>query len=232
MIARLTLLHALRLATIALLTLNSYALADPSKSVQSVEIQVAVTDRPLKLPDVPTGSRSLAGVLTSEELERLLKSIPDPATGFFRFPVVYTRSEREAKIQITQQIRYATEYREGNPPVPAKFTNSEVGAILEVTPTLRSGSAEIDLKIHLRISQLTGYQDLEGNKVEFPSVGLDKLIGPIPDEFPFDETVQPIIATREVTTSALLYDGSTVALGGGSMTVLITAKIVKDKATE
>jgi len=36
----------------------------------------------------------------------------------------------------------------------------------------------------------------------------------LPAEFPVDETVQPILSTREVTTHVTVYSGSSVLLGG------------------
>lgn len=220
--------------------------AAESGAVPAVEIQVTILEATSlvpaqfqpSLPQMPAGMMSLCGVFTEEQLALILKDThAAKGTESFALPALFTRSERKAKLQMTQEVRYATEYEEGTPPKPLKFESKDVGIVFEATPKVGDDRYTIDLELHLRLIRLTGYQPLGGAPINFPQTGFKETIAALPKEFPLDETVQPIFSSQELTTSATIYSGSSIVLGGvkvqrtdgvRELLVIISAKLVPE----
>lgn len=212
-----------------------FAEKDESASVQSVEIQTTFIEsaqplfqqegsslafgNPYETP-LPEGFLSLSGVLTREQLDASLKEFKESKdVEILSLPPLFARSERRAKLLMTQEVRYATEYelgkKDGDPPTPTRFDTREVGITLEALPTVGPDGYTIDLELSPRLTRLIGYQAPGGQPVYFKKgSSLKEWFTALPAEFPVDETVQPILSSHEVTTHVTVYSGSSVLLGG------------------
>jgi len=223
----------------------AFAEKDKSASAQSVEIQTifiesaeplfSQEDPPLVSRNpydssLPEGVLSLSGVLTREQLDTSLKKLKESKdVEILSPPPLFARSERRAKLLMTQEVRYATEYelgkKDGDPPTPTRFDTREVGLTLEALPTVGPDGYTIDLELIPRLTRLIGYQAPGGQPVYFKKgSSLKEWFTALPAEFPVDETVQPILSTREVTTHVTVYSGSSVLLGGMKSKDQLTGK--------
>jgi hypothetical protein len=215
--------------------------ATPS-SVPSVEVRVTVLNSSFlpedslilnnvnpPTPQDPAAANilSMAGVFTAEQLKVVQDSLADVSSEFTTFPPAITRSGRQAKVQVTQQVRHATDYQIGTPPTPTQFDTKDVGFILEAIPKVASDGYTIELEVRVHVLTVSGYQALGGEPVLFSKAS--GFTTALPDDFPLDESVQPIFSKREVTTNATIYDGSTIVLTNqqDKLSILITAEIVK-----
>ena len=148
---------------------------------------------------------SISSILTNPELTFVLHALEQKGgTDLLSAPRVTTRSGVNAQIQVVEEIRYPTEYEEQSvesqidtgfrAPIPTAFETREVGVILNVTPTVGPDGYTIDLTLVPEVAELAGWIDY----------------GP-PDRYPI---LQPIFSSRNVTTSIVLWDNQTIAMGG------------------
>ena len=173
------------------------------------------------------GIATIASVLTNPELSVVIQALSvHGGTDLLSAPRVTTRSGVNAQIQVVKEIIYPTEFETtqpqfndtGNvttPPVvtPGSFETRETGVILNVTPTVGPDGYTIDLTLVPEVSELVDWIQY-GSTIALAS-----------GSFTFN-IPQPIFASRNVTTSIVIWDGQTVVMGGLIREELIR---VKDK---
>jgi len=154
---------------------------------------------------MPGALFSISSILTNPELTFVLHALSQKGgTDLLSAPRVTTRSGVNAQIQVVEEIRYPTEYEEQSvesqidtgfrAPIPTAFETREVGVILNVTPTVGPDGYTIDLTLVPEVAELSGWIDY----------------GP-PGRYPI---LQPVFSSRNVTTSIVLWDNQTIAMGG------------------
>lgn len=156
---------------------------------------------------------SLSGILTNPELNVVLHALErSGGADLLSAPRITTKSGSPAQIQVVKEILYPTEFEQQDigavsiagvgvtdailrrPPIPSQFEKRGIGVILNATPTVGPDGYTIDLTLVPEVSELVSWVNY----------------GP-PGEYPI---YQPIFASRNVTTSIVLWDGHTVAMGG------------------
>lgn len=124
-----------------------------------------------------------------------------------------TRSGVNAQVQAVSEVIYPTEFRTPvvtNPaetvavplPVPDVFDTREVGAILNITPTVGPDNRTIDVVMAPEITAPPEWRTVS-------VTGTDGDGRPLLLEVP-----QPVFHSRNITTSIVLRDGETAVLGG------------------
>jgi len=167
---------------------------------------------------------SLSSVLTNPELQMVLHAINQKGSmDLLSAPRITTLSGVNAQIEVVREIIYPTEFEieqsqfnQGGggvaggvqgpvtPPAvtPGAFETRETGVILNVTPTVAPDNYTINLALIPEIAELVDW-------IQYGStVGL-------PDGSSFVFNIpQPIFASRNVTTSMVVWDGHSVVMGG------------------
>ncbi|MGD9611918.1 MAG: hypothetical protein AB7V22_03365 [Kiritimatiellia bacterium] len=124
-----------------------------------------------------------------------------------------TRSGVNAQVQSVSEVIYPTEFRTpditnsadsaaSRLPVPDVFDTREVGAILNVTPTVAPDNRTIDVVLAPEITALPEWRTLAVAGTD--ADGRKRLL----------EVPQPVFHSRNITTSIVLQDGETAVLGG------------------
>ncbi|OQW96277.1 MAG: hypothetical protein BWK77_05525 [Verrucomicrobia bacterium A1] len=161
---------------------------------------------------------SLSSILTNPELTLILHALEQKGgTDLLSSPRVTTRSGVNAQIKIVQEIIYPTEFesqsvgdltagRDNNatglvidpyrsrPPIPGSFETREIGVILNATPTVGPDGYTIDLTLVPEVAEFVRW-------IDYGAANLYPIL-------------QPVFASRNVTTSIVLWDGQTVVMGG------------------
>lgn len=161
---------------------------------------------------------SLSSILTNPELTMILHALEQKGgTDLLSSPRVTTRSGVNAQIKIVQEIIYPTEFESqsvgdllagtalastgmaldpyrSRPPIPGSFETREIGVILNATPTVGPDGYTIDLTLVPEVAEFVRWIDYGAA-----------------DLYPI---LQPVFASRNVTTSIVLWDGQTVVMGG------------------
>jgi general secretion pathway protein D len=180
------------------------------------------------------GILSFASVLTNPEVKVIIQALSQHGgTDLLSAPRVTTRSGVNAQIQVVREIIYPTEFEVSEPTIaastvstgtgasgglvtpptvtPGSFETRETGVILNVTPTVGPDGYTIDLTMVPEVAELVDWIQY-GSTV---SAGGQTFQYNIP---------QPVFASRNVTTSIVIWDGQTVVMGG-----LIREDLVKVK---
>ncbi len=171
---------------------------------------------------------SLSSILTNPELTVILHALEQRGgIDLLSSPRVTTRSGVNAQIKIVEELIYPTEYEQQSvgdlgtgfgtiispitgaplspyayrPPIPGSFETREIGVILNVTPTVGPDGYTIDLTLVPEVAEFVRW-------IDYGPAGLYPIL-------------QPVFASRNVTTSIVLWDGQTVVMGG----------LIRDQAT-
>ena len=123
-----------------------------------------------------------------------------------------TRSGVCASAEAVDEIIYPIEYRVSQPPegaaaggeilYPESFETREVGAQLQIVPTVGPARTLIDLTVTMEVCASRDWQELTAT-------------ARTPSNDKFQTTVrQPVFTSRNLSTSLLARDGATVVLGG------------------
>jgi len=166
---------------------------------------------------------SLRGVLTNPEVQFVLHAIEQNGNSdLLSAPRVTTLNGVNAIIEVVEEIIYPTEFDvtendieiqggggdDGDQPVfipptviPGGFETREVGVILNVTPTVSADNYTINLVMLPEIAELVDWIQY-GTQV------------PIGDQVFIVNMPQPVFASRNITTSMIVWDGHTVVMGG------------------
>jgi len=146
-------------------------------------------------------------VLTNPELQMIIHAIDQNGNSdLLSAPRVTTVNGTPASIEVVEEIIYPTEFTvetvevdagggTGNvifipPPTvtPGAFETRSVGVLLNVTPTVAADNYTINLALRPEIAEL----------VDWFTVSMP----------------QPVFASRNVSTSMIVWDGHTVVMGG------------------
>jgi len=158
---------------------------------------------------------SFSSVLTNPEMTVVLHALSvSGGSDLLSAPRITTRSGIAASIEVVQEIIYPTEFEAqtaelilgsgGNNAInvdqgagivifPETFETREVGVILNVTPTVGPDKYTIDLTLAPEVAELVDW-------IQY---------GTPPFNIP-----QPIFASRNATTSIVIWDGQTIVMGG------------------
>lgn len=175
---------------------------------------------------------SMRGVLTNPELQMIIHAIDQKGSSdLLSAPRVTTVNGTPASIEVVTEIIYPTEFTvetvdigdvlltEGAslllPPTvtPGAFETRSTGVLLNVTPTVAADNYTINLALRPEIAELVDWLQYGSNY-------------PIGDgsEFFTVNMPQPVFASRNVSTSMIVWDGHTVVMGG-----LIREEVVRFK---
>ena len=167
----------------------------------------------------------MTGLLTNPQFQVILRALSQRKNvDLLCAPKVTTISGQQAKIEVVREFIYPTEFEPPrvatasggsgaasnvpmiSPPTPGGFQTRNLGVTLNVTPQIGE-TGLINLTLIPEVSDFDGFVDygsrtIAGNTQSANNFALD---------FPFP---QPIFSTRRVTTSVMVFDGSTVVLGG------------------
>ncbi len=177
---------------------------------------------------------SISSVLTNPEMRMVLHALSQSGNvDLLSAPRVTTRSGVNASIEVVTEIIYPTEFRVTEPTVtqggevispptvtPDNFETRRTGVILNVTPTVGPDGYTIDLALAPEVAELVDWLQY-GSRLRVPIPGS-------PDEFRefLYNIPQPVFASRNVTTSIVIWDGQTVVMGGLMRERLVT---IEDK---
>jgi general secretion pathway protein D len=178
---------------------------------------------------------SARGVLTNPELQLVVQALDQKGNSdLLSAPRVTTINGVNAIIQVVNEIIYPTEFDvtendiqvQGGggtaddpsqpvfvPPtvIPGGFETREVGVILNVTPTVNPDNYTINLVMLPEIAELVDWIQY-GTQV------------PVGDQIYTVNMPQPVFASRNITTSMIVWDGHTVVMGGLIREDLVTFK--------
>ncbi|MDF3130094.1 hypothetical protein P0Y35_12875 [Kiritimatiellaeota bacterium B1221] len=165
---------------------------------------------------------SFSGILTNPELQMVIQAVDQNGnTDLLSAPRVTTVHGVNAIIEVVEEIIYPTEFDitendvdidgggDGDnfifiPPTvePGGFETRNIGVILNVTPTVNADNYTINLVMLPEIAELVDWLQY-GSSIPLGD-GTEYIVN-IP---------QPVFASRNLTTSMIVWDGHTVVMGG------------------
>jgi general secretion pathway protein D len=168
---------------------------------------------------------SFSGILTRPEFSIVLHAINQKTkNNVLSSPRVTTINGQRAQIKVVQEFIYPTEYEvtpattnsQGSvttPPVvsPGNFETRDIGIVLDVTPQVGADRKTINLTIIPEVSEFITWLDFGVPTQTFSGSLTDPTETRVFPGFPI---LQPLFASRTVTTSVIVNDGETVVLGG------------------
>ncbi len=171
---------------------------------------------------------SFSGILTNPELRMVVQALDQKGNSdLLSAPRVTTINGVNAVIEVVEEIIYPTEFEieeadipdettiiQFRPPtvIPGGFETRNTGVILNVTPTVNADNYTINLVLQPEIAELVDW-------IQYGAL----LPDPSSDGSTFQVNIpQPIFASRNVTTSMIVWDGHTVVMGGLIREELVT----------
>lgn len=161
---------------------------------------------------------TIQSYLTNPELSFILHALEQSGNAnLLSAPKVLTQAGEEASIKVVREFIYPTEFQTdviqsqvpggGTVPVgstvtPQSFETREVGVILTVLPEVSPEGHLITLTMTPQVVSGPDFIDY-GSSTTLPDGTVNTT-----------SFQQPIFFTREVTTRVIIYDGSTVVMGG------------------
>ncbi len=164
-------------------------------------------------PDLAT----LRGVLTNPQFEVIVRALAQKkSTDLLSAPRITTISGNAAQIRVVQEFIYPTEFEPPqvsdnvvSPFTPSGFKTREVGVLLNVTPQVGADGYTINLTLIPEVSEFLGFIDYSPGDTVF------RQGGGTGDTVRVENKIQqPLFASRNLTTSVVVWDGQTVVLGG------------------
>lgn len=186
-------------------------------------VSKALTSAPAFAGDI----LSISSVLTNPEMTVVLHALSQNGNvDLLSAPRVTTRSGVNASIEVVTEIIYPTEFRVTEPTItgasgstgsavispptvtPDSFETRRTGVILNVTPTVGPDGYTIDLALSPEVAELVDWIQY-GSRIRVPNPA-------VPGEYQefLYNIPQPVFASRNVTTSIVIWDGQTVVMGG------------------
>lgn len=166
---------------------------------------------------------AIQGILTQPQFTVIIKALSQKgSTDLLSAPKITTISGAQAQIRIVQEFIYPTEF---DPPeivaagggtvggsssaitssTPSAFKTREIGVLLNVTPTVGPDGYTINLTLIPEVSEFLGFINYGGPI----AVGTGDNIVTVQNDIK-----QPLFASRNLTTSVIIWDNQTVVLGG------------------
>lgn len=163
------------------------------------------------------------GVLTNPQFTVVIKALSQKrSSDLLSAPRITTISGSQAQIRIVQEFIYPTEFDPPEvvaagggttgggavgitPSNPSAFRTREIGVLLNVTPTVGADGYTINLTVIPEVSEFLGFINY-GGPIAL-SAGNNILTAQ-------NDIRQPLFASRNLTTSVVIWDGQTLVLGG------------------
>jgi len=160
---------------------------------------------------------SIAGVLTNPELALVLHMLQQQGNAdLLSAPRVVTQSGMEATIKVVTTYLYPTEFSVtpiqseindrmvvvGGLVEPQSFEQQDVGVILSVLPTVTEDGQMISLTLAPEVISEPIWKDYGST---YQAADGSSMILPMP---------QPFFPRRTISTSVLIYDATTIVMGG------------------
>ncbi|MDW8343751.1 MAG: tetratricopeptide repeat protein [Verrucomicrobiae bacterium] len=160
---------------------------------------------------------TLRGVLTNPQFELVVRALAQKkGTDLLSAPRITTISGNAALIRVVQEFIYPTEFEAPqvaenvvSPFTPSGFKTREVGVLLNVTPQVGADNYTINLTLIPEVSEFLGFIDYSPGDTVFQRAGGTGDVVRVQNRIQ-----QPLFASRNLTTSVVIWDGHTVVLGG------------------
>lgn len=160
---------------------------------------------------------TLRGVLTNPQFELIVRALAQKkGTDLLSAPRITTISGNAAQIRVVQEFIYPTEFEAPqvaenvvSPFTPSGFKTREVGVLLNVTPQVGADNYTINLTLIPEVSEFLGFIDYSPGDTVFQRAGGTGDVVRVQNRIQ-----QPLFASRNLTTSVVIWDGHTVVLGG------------------
>lgn len=173
--------------------------------------------------DVRNNLATFRGVLTNPQFEVIVKALSQKrSTDLLSAPRITTISGAQAQIRIVQEFIYPTEFDPPEvvaagggtfgggavgitPSNPSGFRTREIGVLLNVTPQVGADGYTINLTVIPEVSEFLGFINY-GGPIALAAGGNVVTAQ--------NDIRQPLFASRNLTTTVVIWDGQTVVLGG------------------
>lgn len=171
----------------------------------------------------------VGGAFTDPQFQTILRGLSQAKNSdVISRPSLVTRSGQRAVVESVREFPYATEYDPpeipqdvglgdaagGFPVTPAHPTAFEVrklGALLEVEPVVGADNFTVELNLSPEYVQFEGFIDY-GSPISTSSTNLLGATQSV--ELTDNQILQPVFKTIKESTSVVVWDGATVAIGG------------------
>jgi len=169
-------------------------------------------------PITPENGTNFTSIIQRPQFKALLRALENGSTAkILAMPQVTTLSGRQAQIQVTDVKTIVSG-------MTAVVTNGKTnliyqsqampfGPVLDVLPIVWSDGRTIQMTLTPTFTEFLGYEDAKKLKLSAPN---DKAILPL-----------PVFRTRQITTSASVWDGQTIVLGNFSDEMLPAPSVLK-----
>jgi general secretion pathway protein D len=183
----------------------------------------------------------LLGVLTDPQLEATLYALAQKkGRDVLASPTILAKSGQKSNVHVVREFPYPTEFdppeipqnvgnlaQGGNqatygisvvpiiPTTPTTFEVKEIGTVLEVEPVISDDGRTVELSIAPSHTEFDGFVDYGSDiRNQYVSQSPSVLIPNVAIPFIVDNPiVQPVFKKSALSTSVIIWDGSTVALG-------------------
>jgi len=190
--------------------------ADGRNSLQNSTIDSLLGNALTVAPDPVL---AITGVLTNPQFQVVIRALQQKKNvDLLSAPSVTTKSGQQARLGITREFIYPSEYERPQvptgtgdsvsaaivtPSTPTAFVTRETGVILTVTPSVGANKRTIELTLVPEVTEFDGF------------INYGSPIRAATGELLTENVInQPIFSVRKVETQVYVYDGETVALGG------------------
>ncbi len=190
--------------------------ADGRNAINASSIDALIGNASAIAPDPVL---AITGILTRPQFQVVIRALAEKKNvDLLSAPSVTTKSGQQARIGITREFIYPTEFERPQVPTgtgdatsaaivtpanPSGFVTRETGVILTVTPSVGSNKRTIDLTLVPEVTEFDGFINY-GSPIRAAT-------GEVLTENVIN---QPIFSVRKVDTRVFVFDGETVALGG------------------
>ncbi len=189
---------------------------------------------------VTPGVFALAGVFTDPQFQVMMRALSQKkGVDLMTAPSVIVRGGQRSKIEVIREFPYPTEFDPpqipqtfgggGNglfggggissqgssfpvtPTTPSAFSTKNTGVTMEVEATVGEDGWTIDLNLAPEVVEFDGFINY-GSPIQ--TTGINALGQSEPVVLTENKILQPVFATRKLTTQVLIYDRQTVGIGG------------------
>ena len=183
---------------------------------------------------------AIAGVFTDPQFQVMMRALSQKkGVDLMTAPSIIVRGGQRSKIEVIREFPYPTEFdppqipqtfggggvlnggglgqaQQGNsfpvtPTTPNSFTFRNTGVTMEVEATVGEDGFTIDLNLAPEVVEFEGFINY-GSPIQ--TTGINALGQNEPVVLTDNKILQPVFATRKLTTQVLIWDRQTVGIGG------------------
>lgn len=180
---------------------------------------------------------ALAGVFTDPQFQIVMRALSQKkGVDLMTAPSVIARSGQKSKVEVIREFPYPTEFdppqipqtfgntgvnfsQDGSgagsfpvtPTTPQSFEYKNTGVTMEVQPTVADDGYTIDLELAPEVVEFEGFINY-GSPIQ--TTGINALGQSETLVLTDNRILQPVFATRRLTTQVLIWDRQTVGMGG------------------